>query len=58
MLFLSYAHAPKQEAGFPRGLEIMENLENQEKSSMHGKIMEFEKSLNNLGKIMEFCEII
>ena len=25
-------------------LEIMENLENQEKSSMHGKIMEFEKT--------------
>ena len=28
------------------------------KSSMHGKIMEFEKNLNNHGKIMEFCEII
>ena len=28
-------------AGFPQALEIMENLENQEKSSMHGKIMEF-----------------
>ena len=29
------------------------------KSSMHGKIMEFEKQqLNNHGKIMEFCEII
>ena len=28
------------------------------KSSMHGKIMEFEKTLNNLGKIIEFCEII
>ena len=28
------------------------------KSSMHGKIMEFEKTLNNHGKIMEFCEII
>ena len=36
----------------------MENLENPEKSSMHGKIMEFEKNLNNHGKIMEFCEII
>ena len=28
------------------------------KSSMRGKIMEFEKNLNNHGKIMEFCEII
>ena len=44
---------------FPQALEIMENLENHEKSPMHGKIMEFErKPLNNLGKIMEFCEII
>ena len=23
---------------------------------MHGKIMEFEKKLNDHGKIMEFCE--
>ena len=30
-------------AGFPQALEIMENLENHQKSSMHGKIMEFEK---------------
>ena len=29
--------------GFPQALEIMENLENCKKSSMHGKIMEFEK---------------
>ena len=30
--------------GFPQALEIMENLEkSQKKSSMHGKIMEFEK---------------
>ena len=29
-------------SGFPRALEIMENLENHEKKSMHGKIMEFE----------------
>ena len=29
-----------------------------QKSSMHGKIMEFEKNLHNHGKIMEFCEII
>ena len=29
--------------GFPQALEIMENLENHEKSFMHGKFMEFEK---------------
>ena len=45
-------------AGFPQALEIMENLENHPKSSMHGKIMEFKKKLKNHGKIMEFCEII
>ena len=28
----------------PQALEIMENLENHYKSSMHGKIMEFEKT--------------
>ena len=28
----------------PKALEIMENLENHKKSSMHGKIMEFEKT--------------
>ena len=28
------------------------------KSSMHEKIMDFEKKLNNHGKIVEFCEII
>ena len=28
------------------------------KSSMDGKIMEFEKIMNNHGKIMEFCGII
>ena len=45
------------EPGFPQALEIMENLENDKKSSMHGKIMEFErKKLNNHGKIMEFCD--
>ena len=38
--------------------QALENLENHEKSMMHGKIMEFEKNLNNLGKIMEFFEII
>ena len=32
----------------------MEKLENHEKSSMRGKIMEFEKNLNIHGKIMEF----
>ena len=41
--------------GFPQALEFMENLENHEKSSMQRK---FEKTLNNHGKIMEFCEII
>ena len=29
--------------GFPHALEINENLENHKKSSMHGKIMEFEE---------------
>ena len=42
-------------SGFPQALE---NLENHKKRYMHGKIMEFEKTLNNHGKIMEFCEII
>ena len=36
----------------------MENLEIAKKSSMHGKVMDLEKNLNNHGKIMEFCEII
>ena len=44
--------------GFPQALEIIENLENHEKSSMQRKFMKFEKNLNNHGKIMEFCEII
>ena len=44
-------------AGFPQALEIMKNLENHGKSSMHGKIMEL-KNLNNHRKVMEFCEII
>ena len=35
--------------GLPRALEIMENLENQEKSSMHGKNHGIRKSLNNHG---------
>ena len=33
----------KKRTGFPQALEIMENLENHKKSSMHGKIMESEK---------------
>ena len=44
--------------GFARALEIMENLENHKKGSMHGKIMEFEKKNEQSWKIMEFCEII
>ena len=31
-------------SGFPQVLEIMENLENHEKSSMYGKTMELEKT--------------
>ena len=31
-------------SGLPQALEIMENLENHKKCSMHGKIMEFEKN--------------
>ena len=34
----------------------MENLENHKKSSMHGKIMEFEKNLNNHGKTWNFVK--
>ena len=44
--------------GLPEALEIMENLEIHQISSMHRKIMESEKNLNNNGKIMEFCKII
>ena len=43
-------------SGFPQALEIMETGKITKKSSMHEKIMEFEKNLNNHGKIMEFCE--
>ena len=33
------------------------HMENHQKSSMHGKIMEFgKKTLNNRGKIMEFVK--
>ena len=39
--------------GFPRALE---NLENHKKSSMHGKIMEFEKKLKNYEKSWNFVK--
>ena len=39
---LNYAPGA-QNAGLPQALEIIENLENHQKSSMHGKIMEFQK---------------
>ena len=42
--------------GFTQALENLEN--HQKKSSMHGKIMEFEKKMNNHEKIMGFYEII
>ena len=45
-------------SGFQHALEIMENLENQEKKFHAGKNHGIWKSLNNHGKIMEFCEII
>ena len=35
--------ANKLITGFPQAAEIVENLENQEKGSMHGNIMEFKK---------------
>ena len=44
ILFLDGWTSPdhqQEDSGFPRALEIMENLENHEKSSMYGKIMEF-----------------
>ena len=43
-------------SGFPQALVIMENLENHKKSSMRGKILEFEKKQNNHGKIMEIVK--
>ena len=45
-------------SGFPQALEIMENLENQEKKFHAWKNHGICKNLNNHGKIMEFCEII
>ena len=44
---MGYWDWPDQITGFPQALE---NLENHKKSSMHGKIMEFEKkNLKNHG---------
>ena len=43
-------------SGFPRALEIMENLENQKKSSMHGKIMEIEKTWMIMEKSWNFVK--
>ena len=43
-------------AGFPQALEIMENLENHPKSSMHGKIMEYEKTWIIMEKSWNFVE--
>ena len=37
------SHGLAHMSGFLRALEILENLENHEKSSMHGQIMEFEE---------------
>ena len=42
--------------GFPQPLEIMENLENHKKSSMHGKIMEFEKTRLIIEKSFNFLK--
>ena len=43
-------------SGFSQALGIMENLKKHKKSSMLGKIMEYEKTLNNHGKNMELDE--
>ena len=45
-------------ARFPQALESWKTWKIPKKSSMHVKIMEFEKNLNNHEKIMEFCEKI
>ena len=38
-------HTKEQIAtGFPQAMEILQNLENHQKSAMHRKIMEFEKT--------------
>ena len=47
-------HNGQDFTGFPQALEIMENMENLEKSSMHGKIMEFEKTCIIMKKIWNF----
>ena len=44
--------------GFPQALEIMENLENHTKKFHAWKNHGIKITLNNHGKIMEFCEII
>ena len=43
-------------SGFPQALEIMENLENHYKSSMHGKVMEFEKTWIIMEKSWNFVK--
>ena len=43
-------------SGFPQALEIMENLEIHKKSSMHGKIMEFEKNWIIMEKSWNFVK--
>ena len=45
LIFNPFRSGYLQTAGLPQALEIMENLENhKKKSSMHGKIMEFDKT--------------
>ena len=60
-------HKPHQNQGMPNCQLIVvyrvpmssgSHGKSRKKSSMHGKIMEFEKKLNIQGKIMELCEII
>ena len=42
--------------GFPQALEIMKNLENHQKSSMYGKIMEFEETWIIMEKSWNFVK--
>ena len=45
-LYMGYgylSHMYRHSSGFLQALEIMENLEYHQKSSMHGKIMEFQE---------------
>ena len=45
-------------SGFSQALEIMENLENlKKKSSMHGKIMEFENTVKTLYNVIRYNRI-